>query len=440
MRLSLTQSILGLFIASSIFCTACGASREEDVEGADSEVNKKSDIVKPLGGAKVEIKRSALSDPWVWRTSLTRSNAKMKAQDPTHEFEDYQAVIPFVAKVALFRDEGDGNWTLRDLTMTGIGDPTIARFHAEEKKDSIVIDLEEGFPQLAGDVSVYEATAPKLPKLRITRSEMEGDKLTQEGDTVFFRRVVDLAVPEAMAAYKHVRLDHAFHPYKHAAGFVPRENNDVGSFYVNPPINDSSKGLVSYAHRQDENRSITYAMPADTPPDRAEDMETAARYWNQVFDRAGVSARVKIVKLASGVDPNLTNQHTIEFRTVFAEGATGRGVNQTDPLTGRILKSNIHVSSVFTDAAASEYSVRWARVQAEAGKELSAPPPALVKRAVSDYYIDTFAHEIGHTLGLRHNFAGNLGSPIDGDTWSKKLDAYVTNDVDRDAVFTTSIM
>jgi Met-zincin len=435
--------VLGvLAVASSIACEACGAGGE-GVENDNGAVNNPSSIVQPLGGGRIEIKRSALAGQWVWRTTLATPNDDLKKLG--REFDDYLAIKPMVGRVLRFRDEGKGTWTLRDVTIEGAADPVVATFQAQERTDSIVIDLDKGFSELAGDISVYEWLAPsKLPTLKILSSSIDGNKVTQEKDTVFLRRVVDLDIPAAalakLAKFKRVRLDHAFGPYENAAGFVPRVNTSLGSFYVNPPVPDASKAPTSYVHRQDENRPIVFAMPEGTPKERADDMRTAASYWNGIMVKAGVAARVNIATLPAGTDTLLTDKNTIEFRTVFAPGATGLGINQTDALTGRILKSNIYVSSVFTDAVTSAISSRWARVQAEAGQEPGTTPPALVGRAVSDYYVDTYAHEIGHALGLRHNFAGNLASPMEGPAWSAALNTYLAADVDKNAVFTTSIM
>src|SRR6185436_13170680 len=99
--------------------SAC-RSDADDSEAAEGEVKGKSNIVKPLGGGRVEIKRSALSEPWVWRTAITQSSAELKGRDAAYEFEDYQTVIPFVAKVGVLRDEGGGTWTLRSLTGVGL--------------------------------------------------------------------------------------------------------------------------------------------------------------------------------------------------------------------------------------------------------------------------------------------------------------------------------
>jgi hypothetical protein len=419
--------------------TTAGCSRSEEASDGAGGALSGSGVLEAVGGGRVRIARSALDQRWMLRTALTPRNDSEGFKG--REFEDYQKILPLVGRVAMLRDEGNRKWSLYDVTADGDDGDVFATFEAVESEDSIVLDLDAAFGKVTGDISVFDAVAPfNLPKAPFKSSSIVG-ALTQEDDTVFLRKIVEIDLPKVPAAdrYRHSRVDYAFGLYREADEFIPRVNNTVGSFYVNPPVVRSAKPPRSFVHRHDEGRPIVYAIPASMPKERVDDIQKSAAYWNVIFARAGVAARIKIDTLADGVDALRTDKNTIEFVTVPVAGA--RGINQTDAWTGRILKSNVHVAAVFADAATDIFNTRWARIQAEAGSTITAPDQKLVTRAVSDYYINTFTHEIGHTLGLRHNFAGNLATPIDGPTWVKALDTYVRGgDVGETAVLSTSVM
>src|SRR6202012_3697536 len=51
---------------------------------------------------------------------------------------------------------------------------------------------------------------------------------------------------------------------------------------------------------------------------------------------------------------------------------------------------------------------------------------AAVLRASQDYVREVIAHEVGHVLGLRHNFAGSLGATLTSKELDDWFNAYLT--------------
>lgn len=67
--------------------------------------------------------------------------------------------------------------------------------------------------------------------------------------------------------------------------------------------------------------------------------------------------------------------------------------------------------------------------------------PEAIKRAAEDYLREVVAHEVGHTLGLRHNFAGSLAANYSIDTYSALLNAYENSDtIPAGTVISSSVM
>ena len=67
---------------------------------------------------------------------------------------------------------------------------------------------------------------------------------------------------------------------------------------------------------------------------------------------------------------------------------------------------------------------------------------ATILRISQDYVRLIIAHEIGHTLGMRHNFAGSLASPMTAKERATAFNEYVTKGtkITADKVLSSSVM
>lgn len=81
------------------------------------------------------------------------------------------------------------------------------------------------------------------------------------------------------------------------------------------------------------------------------------------------------------------------------------GVFQTDGVTGEILFSNGYISAGFFDAAKDVGTKLYEYAYSQPSS------PAALSKFTADYILETIAHEIGHMIGLQHNFqASNIGA------------------------------
>jgi hypothetical protein len=309
-----------------------------------------------------------------------------------------------------------------------------------------VIDLDAGLRSVTTAFNIFTPWAP-APTLLFPLAKTRVLSMKQEDDTVFMRRTVSIELMQPKPATVSLRLDTAFGPYEPAPSFVGKSSTDTGTsempsagFYLNLPLANAAHDV--FAHRHDPKRPMVYAIRSDVPPERRSDIEVAAKYWNRIFERVGIPGRIRLVTLERGEDTFLTNKHTIEYRPDSGDGA-GFGISQTDPFTGRIVKASVFATSAFASQGKDVVEQRFMRTRADQGaaaSEIVPPPNAITDRAISDYYIHTWAHEIGHTLGLRHNWAGNLSSPLTPAAWQEAFDEYLAGDVPTEARFTSSVM
>ena len=148
--------------------------------------------------------------------------------------------------------------------------------------------------------------------------------------------------------------------------------------------------------------------------------------WNKAFEKAGFKNAL-VVKQQQATDDfnNMDARHTSIRWFTGADVGFAIGPSQADPRTGEILDADIGMSDVFARGARRTVIEDMLRVRSndgeicehaqEAAEELNYALDLLEARgleldspkadALAQAYVkDIIMHEVGHTLGLRHNF------------------------------------
>lgn len=225
-------------------------------------------------------------------------------------------------------------------------------------------------------------------------------------------------------------------PYKTNANFKPVENPGfkyLGYFEANPLVQKDFGSAFTYITKWDITKPVTYYISADFPEKYRLAVAEGILYWNKVFGKEVLKAELapEDVK-APDFEHNIIQWHTHNNTGAYADALV-------DPRTGEILHSQIFVSSTFTEWAkyyeleelqndVSSKSVVTPKIKGsrlcELGlkdlfneissyrDEIEKMSPENVEKFTLAYLRAVVAHEVGHTLGLRHNFAGSLANPL----------------------------
>ena len=171
---------------------------------------------------------------------------------------------------------------------------------------------------------------------------------------------------------------------------------------------------------------IVYWLDKNIPEKYRQSVSQGVLEWNKAFEKAGFKNAL-VVKQQQATDDfnNMDAKHTSIRWFTGADVGFAIGPSQADPRTGEILDADIGMSDVFARGARRAVVEDLSRVRGADGEmcdhaesaaqelhyaldllearglELDTPQADALAQA---YLKDVIMHEVGHTLGLRHNF------------------------------------
>ncbi len=188
-----------------------------------------------------------------------------------------------------------------------------------------------------------------------------------------------------------------FHP---RSGFFSMDYRDYAT-PLNQPV--EKKFLVRHRLRDPSGALkplIYYLDPGAPEPIRSALLEGAA-WWSDAFAAAGYDGLFQVRMLPEDIDPLDIRYNVIQWVHRSTRGWS-YGFSVVDPRTGEIIKGHISLGSlrVRQDMLIAESLVPLFAEDGTINPQLSETMALARLRQLS-------AHEIGHTLGLAHNFAAS---------------------------------
>ncbi|MEH2367978.1 zinc-dependent metalloprotease [Nostoc sp.] len=277
-----------------------------------------------------------------------------------------------------------------------------------------------------------------------------------------------IAVPDSRALT--LKVHYSFSQLRENNGYIPRLADDrVG--YFTTTFQDLSNGnalesFVRYINRwhlepSDPNaplsppkKPIVYWIENAVPLEYRDAIREGVLMWNKAFEKAGFQNAIEVQQMPDDANwkPADVHYNTIRWFNSLDAGFA-KGPMRVNPFTGEILDADIIVDAnmvrlvqqeyhalmeanscqenpkghedagKFLDRFASSSSAHFFSSESCYGMESSnqaamgalalsmfpetTPSSETIKEYVHQYLRSLIAHEVGHTLGLRHNFYGS---------------------------------
>ena len=199
-------------------------------------------------------------------------------------------------------------------------------------------------------------------------------------------------------------------------GYTLRHNDPRSGFFgeefrdYSAPLNERMDQQLLVRHRLQKKdpkaavsepvKPIVYYVDRGAPEPIRSALVEGANWWSAAFEAAGFKNAFKVEVLPEGADPMDIRYNMIQWVHRATRGwSYGEAV--TDPRTGEIIKGQVTLGSL---RARQDYMIAEALLAPYLeGK----PIPPDMEQMVLARTRQLAAHEVGHTLGLQHNFAAS---------------------------------
>lgn len=196
--------------------------------------------------------------------------------------------------------------------------------------------------------------------------------------------------------------------------FDPRSSFISTSFYdYASPVSDPIEKYYIIRHRLQKKdptaaisepvKPIVYYLDNGTPEPIRSALLDGARWWNQAFEAAGYKNAFIVKVLPDTADPMDIRYNMINWVHRSTRGWS-YGASVVDPRTGEIIKGQVSLGSL---RVRQDYLI-FSALLSPFANGIPANDPML--KAALARLRQLSAHEVGHTIGLMHNYASSVNN------------------------------
>lgn len=240
-------------------------------------------------------------------------------------------------------------------------------------------------------------------------------------------------------------------------------------FETSPMLTSVGTKEVNYI-RWNPSKAVTYAISANTPKEYRDAIREGILYWNQAIGEEIIT----VVDAPEGVTAPNPDYNIVQWVPYDRAGYAYADI-QADPRTGETLHAQVFLPSAFSFSSQRAARELVRRLRSSKSNEIhnlfpmkilgferedvchydptaqlidslevliaSDASDEVLLKASQDYLRMITAHEVGHTIGLRHNFAGSLAANYSVDRRPQLFADYLTHkSASKETVMSSSVM
>lgn len=185
----------------------------------------------------------------------------------------------------------------------------------------------------------------------------------------------------------------------------------ISFFDYSTPVSEPIEKMLVSRHRLQKKdpgaaasepiKPIIYYLDNGTPEPIRSALLDGSRWWNQAFTAAGYINAFRVEILPDSADPMDIRYNMINWVHRSTRGWS-YGATVTDPRTGEIIKGNVTLGSL---RVRQDYLIAQGLL---APFENGIPADDKMLKMALARLRQLAAHEVGHTLGLMHNYASSV--------------------------------
>lgn len=186
--------------------------------------------------------------------------------------------------------------------------------------------------------------------------------------------------------------------------------NNISFFNYSTPVSEPIEKFYTVRHRLEKKnpnaavsepvKPIVYYLDNGTPEPIRSALLKGASWWNQAFEAAGYKDAFIVKVLPDTCDPMDIRYNMINWVHRSTRGWS-YGASVVDPRTGEIIKGQVSLGSL---RVRQDYMIAQGLLSPFKTEQLS--EDQMLKMSL-ERLEQLSAHEVGHTLGLMHNYAAS---------------------------------
>lgn len=337
----------------------------------------------------------------------------------------------------------------------------------KEDEQTLTFDFKAGMTKLF--IKRGMSTAGRNPDdtvLKVTNSYIS--QAQTRGEVFFIDQIVRV---DTETSNTSLHMKYTLRSYKPNPNFSPKESSTmekVGHFEIHPTVESTTGKSTSHLMKFDTSKPVVFHLSKNIPKKHRDAVIKGVLYWNKAFDKEVI----QVQDLPEGVSVHEPGYHILQWLDWDSAGFAYADMTG-DPLTGEILQAHVYMTSTFAvsslksarqvyrrylaqqrrDPKEKHFEVllglkgfeeastclrpfhpslakdmaQMIQLVSEKGLDENEDQPEIEKiflRLANDYITEVVAHEIGHTLGLRHNFAASMMSSLNEETYPHISRAY----------------